>query len=172
MRLDRSISFVAPDDSRHDLCIDCNWRNTVMSKQTIRPLAVLSTTAGLLFVLSPLAAAAPPLHPNNAFPPSYYGFSPGYYGPYYPGQYQYGNVNRGTYNNYSSGYGPSYQPSYGRSNGVPVPYSSQLYGSPPTFGSTPPMYVPSDSSYGYRGPISTAPASRTPARDDAQVQAE
>src|SRR6266404_1304888 len=131
MRLDRSISFVAPDDSRHDLCIDCNWRTTVMSKQTIRPLAVLSTTAGLLFVLSPLAAAAPPLQPNNTF-----------------------------------------QPSYGRSNGVPVPYSSQLYGSPPTFGSTPPMYVPSDSSYGYRGPISTAPASRTPARDDAQVQAE
>jgi uncharacterized protein (TIGR03000 family) len=83
--------------------------------------------AALLLVLPFLATAAPPGVPsnNNPFPPSFYSLNPAYYGPYYPGQYQSGNVNPGIYNNYAS----PRSSGYGLSSPVPVPYSASQYGS-------------------------------------------
>jgi uncharacterized protein (TIGR03000 family) len=100
-----------------------------MDKQTLSALAMMATVG---FFCSVGAAAPPPNGPNNVFPPSFYKFNPGYYGPYYPGQYQYGNVQPSTYNNYRS---PSFS-GYGASGGVPLPFTSQPFGSPSTLGST------------------------------------
>lgn len=86
----------------------------------------LMATAGLLCNMTRILAAPPPAGLNNTFPPSFYGFNPGYYGPYYPGHYQYGNVQPSTYNNYRT---PAFS-SYGASGNVPLFYSSQPYTSP------------------------------------------
>jgi uncharacterized protein (TIGR03000 family) len=125
------------------------------------------TLAGLVLLLPCVAAAPPPGLFPNALPPSFYGFSPSYYGPYLPGHYQYGNVNPSVYGNstYSTLSG------YGRSNNVPVPYSAQLWGSSST-GSSPSGYLPSIPSNGYGAPYFIPPAGSTAARGNTQVLAE
>jgi uncharacterized protein (TIGR03000 family) len=117
-----------------------------MDKRTLSGFAI--ATVGLVCSAAFVAAAPPPTGPNNPFPSSFYGFNPGYYGPYYPGHYQYGNVQPNTYNNYRS---PMYS-GYGTSGSVPFFYSSQPYGSPSTLGST---------SSGF-GSVITSPAYRIP----------
>lgn len=138
-----------------------------MCKRTFNALATL-TSAVALFSCAPYVFAAPPPGlSNNSFPPSFYGFNPGYYGPYYPGQYRYGNVNPPIYSN------PTY-PMFsgsGRSNTVPVPYSAQSYGSSPT-ASTPSGYMPPVSSYGYGVPYSGPPLSSARAQRDTTILAE
>jgi uncharacterized protein (TIGR03000 family) len=143
-----------------------------MFRQTFSALVV--TAAGLLCPVFPVAAAPPANASNNPFPQSYYGFNPGYYGPYYPGQYRYGNVDPRIYNNPSYpgflGSGPSYRAGYGTSSGIPVPYSYQLYGSSPRFGA-PSDYAPSVTTY--RLPASNlAPLDASRARDDNRVLVE
>jgi uncharacterized protein (TIGR03000 family) len=131
-----------------------------MCKRTFSAIATL----WLLALVSHVAAAPPPVLFNNSVPPSFYNFNPGYYGPYYPGHYQYGNVNPGVYNNYAyprlSGYGAS--------GSVPI----QSYGSSSTFGSTPSTYMPPVTNYGYRAPILPPPVTMAPPRDATQVHAE
>jgi uncharacterized protein (TIGR03000 family) len=99
-----------------------------------RALFGLATIAGALYSVTRIEAAPPPTALNNPFPASFYGFNPGYYGPYYPGHYQYGNVQPNTYNNYRS----PISSGYGLSGTIPPLFpSSQPYGSPSTVGSTP-----------------------------------
>jgi uncharacterized protein (TIGR03000 family) len=155
--------------------------------------------SALAIVMSavPSGQAAPPqIAPNNPFPPSFYGFNPGYYGPYYPGQYRYGNVQPQVYSNYGaptlSGYGQSSPLGSGTLSSVPVPYSYRQYGSSGTYDTGSSPYPPSPGSYGYSyrqyGSPATSgsgssgygygvrnlspPARGTPARDETAVLAE
>ena len=120
-----------------------------MYKRTFPELAMIAP-AVLLCVLCRITAAPPPTGLNNPFPSSFYGFNPGYYGPYYPGHYQYGNVQPSTYNNYRS---PLFS-GYGRSGGVPLLNSSQPYVSPSILGSTSSGFGSSLRSPAYRIPES------------------
>ena len=118
----------------------------------------LGTVGAVLLLGLPLpATAAPPGVPsnNNPFPPSFYSLNPAYYGPYYPGQYQAGNVNPGIYNNYA------YPRSSGYSSPVPVPYSASQYGSSAAgYGS--PAYAAPAPAYGYGAQTYYPPISRIP----------
>ena len=136
-----------------------------MFKRRLFDLATLTSIFGLLFLAANLATAAPPGATNNPFPPSFYGFNPGYYGPYYPGHYQYGSVNPSVYGN--STY-PRFS-GYGTTSPVPVPYSAQLYGSSSTGTTT---SVPPVSTYGYGGQNFAPSAATGPARGSTAVLAE
>jgi uncharacterized protein (TIGR03000 family) len=120
-----------------------------MCKRIFSAIALSAAAVGLFSAASDTAVAQRPTSPN-ALPQSFYNSNPGYYGPYYPGQYRYGGVNPGIYNNSSTGYGTS--------SSVPMPYSAQAYGSSPS------VYVPP--SYGYRIAAPTPPISIRPVRDD------
>jgi uncharacterized protein (TIGR03000 family) len=130
-----------------------------MDKRTVCGL-VIKATAGLLGLVSLVEAAPPPAGLNNPFPPSFYGFNPGYYGPYYPGHYQYGGVQPSTYNNYRS---PTFS-GYGTSSNVPLFYSSRPYGSPSTLGSTSSGFGSSITSPAYAIPRSNPSAGALEAR--------
>jgi uncharacterized protein (TIGR03000 family) len=104
-----------------------------------------SATIACLLCLIPYVAAAPPQgFPTNALPPTFYGPNPGYYGPYLPGHYQYGNVNPSVYNNYAY---PTL-PNYSMSSSVPLPFGAQSYSSSPT-GIPPAANLPATANYGY-----------------------
>jgi uncharacterized protein (TIGR03000 family) len=100
--------------------------------------------ACLIFLVPCVAAAPPPGLSTNPLPPSFYGFNPGYYGPYLPGHFQYGNVNPSVYSN--SAY-PTL-PNYGMSSGVPLLNSAPSYSSPPA-GTSTLGNLPATPYYGY-----------------------
>ncbi|HLJ92582.1 MAG TPA: TIGR03000 domain-containing protein [Gemmataceae bacterium] len=139
-----------------------------MAKQHGSTLLMLTAIAGLLFLLPRKALTAPPVFSNNPYPQSFYNFNPGYYGPYYPGQYRYGSVNPGIYNNYVT---PTF-PGSGATYTVPLPYSAQVYGSASTFGAPPLGSAPLVQTYNYRVPTYNPPMQMAPSRTDRQVQAD
>ncbi len=109
----------------------------------------------------------PPGLSTNALPPTFYGFNPGYYGPYMPGHYQYGNVSPSVYSN--SAY-PAL-PNYNMSSSVPLPYSVQSYSYSPT-GVTPSGNLLATPNYGYGLPELTPPVANLRAGGNTHVVME
>lgn len=144
-----------------------------MTKQAFVALVLAIGGAGLL-VSVPYAAAQMQRPPSNPFPPSFYHFNPGYYGPYYPGQYQYGNVQPQAYNNYASpavsGYGQI--PPLGTSSGTSMPYRYPQYGYPSLYSSGSSAYTPSVTSESFQAPTFSPPADSNPVRNERAVQAD
>jgi uncharacterized protein (TIGR03000 family) len=147
-----------------------------MGKQKLSATALVTAVAGLLSAVHRGEAAPPQSLPNNPFPPSFYGFNPGYYGPYYPGQYRYGNVQPQVYSNYStptfSGYGRIPPQGSGTPSSVSGSYNYRQYGSSGAFDAGSSSYPPSRGNYDYGLRNLTPPAPITPARDERTVLAE